>query len=182
MLSNPVITLLNDLIRRQSVTPDDAGCQDVLMDRLTAIGFECESMPFGDVSNFWARRGTSAPVLCFAGHTDVVPPGAIDEWTSDPFEPNVRDDSIYGRGSADMKGGLAAMIVALESFVAANPDHDGSLAMLITSDEEGAARDGTLKVIEALGARDESIDCASSESPRVHRHLATSCASVGVAV
>ena len=128
------------------------------MDRLTAIGFECESMPFGDVSNFWARRGTSAPVLCFAGHTDVVPPGAIDEWTSDPFEPNVRDDSIYGRGSADMKGGLAAMIVALESFVAANPDHDGSLAMLITSDEEGAARDGTLKVIEALGARDESID------------------------
>ena len=158
MLSNPVITLLNDLIRRQSVTPDDAGCQDVLMDRLTAIGFECESMPFGDVSNFWARRGTSAPVLCFAGHTDVVPPGAIDEWTSDPFEPNVRDDSIYGRGSADMKGGLAAMIVALESFVAANPDHDGSLAMLITSDEEGAARDGTLKVIEALGARDESID------------------------
>ena len=128
------------------------------MDRLAAIGFKCESMPFGDVSDFWARRGTSEPVLCFAGQTDVVPPGALEEWTDDPFEPIARDDAIFGRGSADMKGGLAAMIVALEEFVASNPNHDGSLAMLITSDEEGAARDGTLKVIEALVKRDEKID------------------------
>ncbi len=158
LLSHPAITLLRDLIKRQSVTPGDAGCQDVLMQRLTAIGFECEKMPFGDVSNFWARRGTSEPVLCFAGHTDVVPPGNLDDWSSDPFEPVVRDDTIAGRGSADMKGGLAAMIVALEDFVAANPDHDGSLAMLITSDEEGRARDGTLKVMEALTKRNENID------------------------
>ena len=171
MLSNPVITLLNDLIRRQSVTPDDAGCQDVLMDRLSAIGFNCEPMPFGDVTNFWARRGTSSPVLCFAGHTDVVPPGAVDEWTDDPFEPTVRDDAIYGRGSADMKGGLAAMIVALEDFVATHPDHDGSLAMLVTSDEEGAARDGTLKLIEALSARGESIDWCVIGEPSSEKAL-----------
>jgi len=171
MLSNPVITLLNDLISRQSVTPDDAGCQDVLMDRLSAIGFNCEPMPFGEVTNFWARRGTSSPVLCFAGHTDVVPPGALDEWTDDPFEPNVRDDEIYGRGSADMKGGLAAMIVALEEFVAAHQEHDGSLAMLVTSDEEGAARDGTLKVIETLGARGESIDWCVIGEPSSEKAL-----------
>jgi succinyl-diaminopimelate desuccinylase len=158
VLSHPVITLLGKLIKRQSVTPWDAGCQDVLMQRLAAIGFECEQMPFGDVSNFWARRGTSGPVLCFAGHTDVVPPGNLDDWSSDPFEPVVRDDTIAGRGSADMKSGLAAMIVALEEFVAANPDHDGSLAMLITSDEEGRARDGTLKVMAALTKRNEKID------------------------
>ncbi len=158
VLSHPVITLLGNLIKRQSVTPGDAGCQDVLMQRLAAIGFECEQMPFGDVSNFWARRGASGPVLCFAGHTDVVPPGNLDDWSSDPFEPVVRDDTIAGRGSADMKSGLAAMIVAFEEFVAANPDHDGSLAMLITSDEEGRARDGTLKVMAALTKRNEKID------------------------
>jgi len=158
VLSHPVITLLGKLIKRQSVTPGDAGCQDVLMQRLAAIGFECEQMPFGDVSNFWARRGTFGPVLCFAGHTDVVPPGNLDDWSSDPFEPVVRDDTIAGRGSADMKSGLAAMIVAFEDFIAANPDHDGSLAMLITSDEEGRARDGTLKVMDALTKRNEKID------------------------
>ena len=158
LMSHPAITLLSDLVQRQSVTPDDAGCQEVLMQRLTAIGFDCEPMPFGDVTNFWARRGTSAPLLCFAGHTDVVPPGALDEWADDPFAAVVRDDFLYGRGSADMKGGLAAMIVALEDFVAAYPNHEGSLAMLITSDEEGAARDGTLKVMRALTARDEKID------------------------
>lgn len=171
MLENPVIKLLKDLIRRQSVTPDDAGCQLVLMDRLAAIGFTCEPLPFGDVSNFWARRGTSAPVLCFAGHTDVVPPGALDEWTDDPFEPIARDDAIYGRGSADMKGGLAAMIVAFEEFVAANPNHDGSLAMLVTSDEEGAARDGTLKVMDALGKRDEKIDWCVIGEPSSEKAL-----------
>jgi len=155
---HPSIILLKDLIRRPSVTPDDAGCQEVLADRLQRLGFECESMPFGDVTNLWARRGGSDPVLCFAGHTDVVPPGAEEEWHTDPFEPVVRDGLLFGRGSADMKSGLAAMVVALEDFVATHPDHNGSLAMLITSDEEGRARDGTLKVIETLQARDEHID------------------------
>lgn len=157
-VEHPSITLLNELIRRPSVTPDDAGCQDILAEHLMRLGFECEAMPFGDVKNLWARRGSSGPVLCFAGHTDVVPPGSEDEWQSDPFEPVVRDGNIFGRGSADMKSGLAAMIVALERFVEARADHDGSLAMLITSDEEGRARDGTLKVIEALQARGEHID------------------------
>ncbi len=171
VLSHRAITLLADLIKRRSVTPKDAGCQDVLMQRLAAIGFECEQMPFADVSNFWARRGTSGPVLCFAGHTDVVPPGALDDWSSDPFEPVVRDDVIYGRGSADMKSGLAAMIVALEDFVAENPDHDGSLAMLITSDEEGRARDGTLKVMEALTRRNEQIDWCVIGEPSSEKQL-----------
>jgi succinyl-diaminopimelate desuccinylase len=157
-LEHPSITLLFELIRRPSVTPDDAGCQDILAKHLTDLGFECEAMPFGDVKNLWARRGTSGPVLCFAGHTDVVPPGSNDEWQSDPFEPTVRDGNLYARGSADMKSGLAAMIVALERFVEEHSDHDGSLAMLITSDEEGRARDGTLKVIETLQARGEHID------------------------
>ena len=141
------------------------------MDRLTAIGFTCEPMSFGDVTNFWARRGMSAPVLCFAGHTDVVPPGAVNQWKSDPFKPMIRDDAIYGRGSADMKSGLAAMIVALENFVAANPDHDGSLAMLVTSDEEGDARDGTLRVIDALTERDEKIDWCVIGEPSSERAL-----------
>ena len=157
-IDHPAISLLCDLIRRPSITPDDAGCQKILTKRLSQLGFACESMPFGDVANLWARRGNSSPVLCFAGHTDVVPPGDADEWHSDPFEPVVRDGMIYGRGSADMKSGLAAMIVALEAFIDAHPDHDGSLALLITSDEEGRARDGTLKVIESLSARDEHID------------------------
>jgi succinyl-diaminopimelate desuccinylase len=155
---HPSITLLTELIRRPSVTPDDAGCQEILAERLQVLGFECESMPFGEVTNLWARRGSSGPVLCFAGHTDVVPPGAEEEWMTEPFEPVAHDGLLFGRGSADMKSGLAAMIVALEEFVAAHPDHNGSLAMLITSDEEGRARDGTLKVIETLQARDEHID------------------------
>ena len=141
------------------------------MERLAAIGFECEKMPFGDVSNFWARRGTAEPVLCFAGHTDVVPPGALEEWTDDPFEPIARDDAVFGRGSADMKGGLAAMIVALEEFVSANPNHGGSLAMLITSDEEGAAREGTLTVLEALVKRNEKIDWCVIGEPSSEKAL-----------
>lgn len=156
--SDPAIALLCDLIRRPSVTPDDAGCQDILKERLEAAGFVCEKMQFAEVTNLWARRGTNSPVLCFAGHTDVVPPGAIDEWDTDPFEPVIRDGKIYGRGSADMKSGLAAMVVAVERFVAEHPDHNGSLAFLITSDEEGPARNGTLKVIEALRDRGEDID------------------------
>lgn len=152
------IELLLDLVRRQSVTPDDAGCQDVLAARLQNIGFSCESLPFGEVSNLWARRGDSGPVLCFAGHTDVVPPGDSEEWDSDPFEPQDRDGMLYGRGTADMKSGLAAMVVAVERFTKNNPTFDGSIAFLITSDEEGRARDGTLKVIETLQARGEKID------------------------
>jgi len=155
---HPSITLLQELIRRPSITPDDAGCQQLLAERLAPIGFKCETMQFGDVTNLWARRGNKGPVLCFAGHTDVVPPGPAEEWDTDPFEPVEKDGHLFGRGSADMKSGLAAMVVALEQFLAKHSDHDGSLALLITSDEEGRARDGTLKVIEALQARDEHID------------------------
>ncbi|MCP5091325.1 MAG: succinyl-diaminopimelate desuccinylase [Gammaproteobacteria bacterium] len=167
--SEPVIDLLCDLIRRPSVTPDDAGCQLVLAERLTRLGFTCETLQFNDVTNLWARRGTQSPVLCFAGHTDVVPPGDKDAWSSGPFEPTFIGDLIYGRGSADMKSGLAAMIVALEDFLAAHSDHDGSLVLLITSDEEGRARDGTLKVMEALQERDEHIDwCVLGEPSSQH--------------
>lgn len=152
------IRLLYELIRRRSVTPDDAGCQDLLASRLENLGFSCEAMPFADVSNLWARRGNASPVLCFAGHTDVVPPGADAQWRSDPFEPDVRDGMVYGRGAADMKASLAAMIVAVENFVQKQPAHRGSIAFLITSDEEGQARNGTLKVIDTLRGRNEHID------------------------
>jgi len=165
------IALMDELIRRRSITPDDAGCQEIIAARLSAIGFKCESMPFGDVSNLWARRGNTGPVLCFAGHTDVVPPGPEGSWQTDPFEPVEHDGVVYGRGSADMKSGLAAMIVALERFIAANPDHEGSLAVLITSDEEGRARDGTLKVIETLKARNESIDWCVLGEPSSQKSL-----------
>ncbi len=157
-LSAATIELLCDLLRRRSVTPDDAGCQVLLGERLTKLGFTCETMQFNDVTNLWARRGTTSPVLCFAGHTDVVPPGDEKQWATDPFEPTFKDGFLYGRGSADMKSGLAAMVVAIEAFIGSHPDYDGSIALLITSDEEGRARDGTLKVIEALTAREEHID------------------------
>ncbi len=166
-----VISLLEELIRCRSITPDDAGCQQILANRLRALGFVCESMPFGDVTNLYARRGDAGPVLCFAGHTDVVPPGADDEWSSDPFEPTVRDGAIYARGAADMKGGLAAMVVALEQFVAEHSEHRGSLAVLITSDEEGRARDGTLKVVEALQARGEKIEWCVLGEPSSEQSL-----------
>jgi len=156
--SDPAIDLLCELIRRRSITPDDAGCQALLTARLTRLGFTCETLQFNDVTNLWARFGNASPVLCFAGHTDVVPPGDEAQWTTDPFEPTFKDGFLYGRGSADMKSGLAAMIVAIEDFLDAHSDFAGSIAMLITSDEEGRARDGTLKVIEALTARDEHID------------------------
>jgi len=162
---------LEQLIRCRSVTPNDAGCQDILAERLQQLGFACEPMPFGEVSNLYARRGDTDPVLCFAGHTDVVPPGADDEWNSDPFEPIIRDGDLYGRGSADMKSGLAAMIVALEEFIASHANFDGSLAMLITSDEEGAARDGTLKVMQALQARGEKIQWCVLGEPSSHSSL-----------
>lgn len=154
------LDLAMQLIRRASVTPDDQGCNQLLMDRLLALGFQTEVMNFGHVRNFWARLGTESPVFCFAGHTDVVPSGPIEKWHTPPFEPAVIDGRLYGRGAADMKGSLAAMVVACERFLDC-PDHkalSGSIAFLITSDEEGAARDGTRKVIEVLEARQEKID------------------------
>jgi succinyl-diaminopimelate desuccinylase len=156
--SDPEIQLLCELIRRPSITPDDAGCQNILVERLTTMGFECETLAFGDVTNLWARHGQTEPVLCFAGHTDVVPPGDESDWSSDPFEPAFKDGLLFGRGSADMKSGLASMIVAFEEYLQSNPDHDGSLALLVTSDEEGRARDGTLKVMDVLTDRGEHIN------------------------
>jgi succinyl-diaminopimelate desuccinylase len=156
--TQPEIKLLSDLVRRASITPDDAGCQQLLIERLDALRFECETMIFGDTSNLWARRGNTSPVLCFAGHTDVVPPGDTVQWSTDPFEPTVKNGNLYGRGTADMKSGLASMIVAIERFLRENENHKGSIAMLITSDEEGRARDGTLKVMETLTGRGETID------------------------
>ncbi len=152
------LALCCELIRKQSITPDDDHCQALMMQRLAAIGFECTSLPFGEVTNFWAVRGESGPLLVFAGHTDVVPPGPLDEWTTPPFEPTVEGALLYGRGSADMKGSLAAMIIACEAFVQASPDHPGRIGFLITSDEEGPAINGTVKVLEHLRSIGESID------------------------
>ena len=171
MKTDPTIDLLCELVRRPSITPDDAGCQDLLAERLRALGFTCETLQFNDVTNLWARRGTASPVFCFAGHTDVVPPGAEDEWSTPPFTPTFSGDDLYGRGTADMKSGLAAMIVALEQFLDQHPDHDGSIALLITSDEEGRARDGTLKVMEELAKRDEHIDWCVLGEPSSQRQL-----------
>ena len=158
LTTQPEIELLIDLVRRASITPDDAGCQQLLIERLEALGFECETMIFGDTTNLWARRGSTSPVLCFAGHTDVVPPGDTADWSTDPFEPTIKDGNLYGRGAADMKSGLASMIVAIERFLQENENHEGSIALRITSDEEGRARDGTLKVMETLTGRGETID------------------------
>ena len=141
-MTSATLKLATELIARPSLTPDDAGCQDLLIERLSAIGFECETMIFGDVTNLWARRGKVTPLLAFAGHTDVVPPGPLDKWHSDPFIPEIRDGHLYGRGAADMKSSIAAMVTACESFVAQHPDHQGSIALLITSDEEGVAING----------------------------------------
>jgi len=162
---SPTLQLARALIERDSVTPEDKGCQPLMAERLQAVGFSCEAMPFGEVKNLWARRGDSAPLFCFAGHTDVVPPGPLEQWHSDPFKPEVRDGVLFGRGAADMKGSLAAMITATERFVAKHPDHSGSIAYLITSDEEGPAINGTVKVVEALQARGEHIDMALVGEP-----------------
>jgi succinyl-diaminopimelate desuccinylase len=153
-----VLSLCRELIARRSVTPDDAGCQKLLAARLRALGFTCRSLPMGDVANLWATRGNGAPLLVFAGHTDVVPTGPEAAWTTPPFEPSERDGHVYGRGSADMKGSLAAMVVALERFVAAHPHHRGRVGMLITSDEEGVAVDGTRAVMATLGQEGERLD------------------------
>lgn len=152
------LELTCELIRRQSVTPDDAGCQALMMERLRAIGFACTPLRFGEVDNFWAVRGISGPLLVFAGHTDVVPTGPETGWDSPPFEPTLRDGLVYGRGAADMKGSLAAMVVACEDFVAAHPNHVGRIGFLITADEEGPAHNGTVKVIDYLQQQGEHID------------------------
>ncbi|MEZ9174954.1 succinyl-diaminopimelate desuccinylase [Vibrio kanaloae] len=158
MTDSPTLALAKDLISRQSVTPEDAGCQDLMIERLKALGFEIEVMVFEDTTNFWARRGTEAPLFAFAGHTDVVPAGPIEQWSTKPFEPTIVDGFLHGRGAADMKGSLASMIVAVEKFIAKHPDHTGSIGFLITSDEEGPFINGTVRVVEALMARGENID------------------------
>ncbi len=152
------LELTRDLLTRRSVTPADEGCQQLMGERLVRAGFLIEPLSFGTVTNLWARRGRSGPVFCFAGHTDVVPTGPLEEWHSDPFVPAVREGVLYGRGAADMKSGLAAMVTATEEFIGAHPDHRGSLAFLITSDEEGPSVDGTRRVAEVLHARGEHID------------------------
>ena len=165
----PTLALACELIARPSVTPDDAGCLALIAGRLQALGFTCERLDRAGVSNLWARRGQAAPVLCFAGHTDVVPPGPADAWHTLPFVPTPIDGMLYGRGAADMKSSLAAFVTAIERFVAACPDHAGSIAVLLTSDEEGIATDGTVKVVEALAARGERLDyCIVGEPTAVN--------------
>jgi succinyl-diaminopimelate desuccinylase len=162
------LELARELIARRSVTPEDGGCQELLARRLERAGFRCEPMRFGDVDNLWARRGNDRPLVCFAGHTDVVPTGPLGEWHSDPFVPSVRDGKLYGRGAADMKSSIAAFVVAIEAFVHERPGHSGSIALLLTSDEEGPALDGTVKVVEKLKARNELIDyCVVGEPSSV---------------
>jgi succinyl-diaminopimelate desuccinylase len=164
-MTSATLQLASDLIARPSITPADAGCQALLIERLDAIGFECETMVFDDVTNLWARRGQATPLLAFAGHTDVVPTGPLEKWHSDPFTPEIRDGNLFGRGAADMKSSIAAMVTACERFVAQHAQHRGSIALLITSDEEGIAINGTVKVIETLEARGEKIDWALIGEP-----------------
>ena len=152
------LQLAQQLISRRSLTPLDDGCLDIIGARLAPLGFKLEMMRCGNVDNLWARRGSSSPAVCFAGHTDVVPTGPLDQWHSDPFTPTVRDGMLYGRGAADMKGSLAAFVTSVEKFVLAHPGHTGSIALLLTSDEEGVAVDGTVRVVEALQARGEKLD------------------------
>ena len=152
------LDLALDLLRRPSVTPEDAGCQQLMIARLEALGFQVERLRFGNVDNFWARLGDQEPLFAFAGHTDVVPPGPLAQWQSPPFAPEIRDGFLYGRGAADMKGSLASMIVAVERFVADYPQHKGAIAFLITSDEEGPAQYGTKAVVERLRERNERLD------------------------
>src|SRR5512134_2437148 len=155
---NATLALAQQLIRRRSVTPDDDGCQAIVTERLAPLGFRAETIASNGVTNLWLRRGAASPLLVFAGHTDVVPTGPLDQWHSDPFTPTLRDGALYGRGASDMKSSVAAFVVAAEEFVRARPGHRGSIALLLTSDEEGPATDGTVKVIDALRSRGESID------------------------
>ena len=155
---NNTLELAKSLISQASVTPDDNGCQSIMIERLKKIGFEIHPLKFGDVDNFWATRGNSGPIFAFAGHTDVVPAGNEDAWNTSPFEPTIKGDYLYGRGAADMKGGLASMVTATENFVQDNPNHNGTIAFLITSDEEGVAINGTVKVMDYLKENDIKID------------------------
>ena len=164
----PTLALARDLIARRSVTPDDAGCQTLLAERLAPLGFHCDTLVVNGVTNLWARRGSTRPVVCFAGHTDVVPTGPVSAWHSDPFVPTVRDGYLYGRGAADMKASLAAFVTAIEGFLAVLPAARGSIALLLTSDEEGPSVDGTAKVVERLAAAGETIDyCVVGEPSSV---------------
>ena len=159
-----VLALTQDLMARRSVTPEDAGCQALLASRLAAAGFAIEHLPFGPVSNVWATHGAGGPVLVFLGHTDVVPSGPVEQWSSDPFVPTIRDGVLYGRGAADMKGSVAAFVVGLEEFVREHPDHDGTVALLLTSDEEGDAVDGVRRVMDEFRRRGQRIDwCVTGE-------------------
>ena len=165
-----MLELARQLIARRSVTPDDAGCIDLLASLLQPLDFRCERISANGVDNLWARRGTAAPLVCFAGHTDVVPTGPLNQWLTDPFTPTIQDGVLYGRGAADMKSSLAAFVVAIADFVQAHPDHAGSIAVLFTSDEEGPAVDGTVKVVEALARRGERLDyCIVGEPTSVNR-------------
>jgi succinyl-diaminopimelate desuccinylase len=169
-LTDKTLELAKQLIARPSVTPRDEGCQELMIARLEPLGFRVERLRFGDVDNFWAVRGTGKPILAFAGHTDVVPPGPREAWASDPFDPQVRDGYLYGRGAADMKSSLAAFVTSIEDFVGANPGHKGTIALLITSDEEGPSVNGTVKVIEWLNARGVKMDyCVIGEPSCVHK-------------
>jgi succinyl-diaminopimelate desuccinylase len=164
------LELTQALIACRSVTPVDGGCQQLLAARLAPLGFKAEHLRFGDVDNLWLRRGSARPLFCFAGHTDVVPTGPLDQWKSDPFKPEIRDGMLYGRGAADMKTSIAAFVTAIESFLAQHPDPKGSIALLITSDEEGVAVDGTTRVVETLRARGEGMDfCIVGEPTSVKR-------------
>lgn len=170
-MKSATLALTQELIARVSVSPTDGGCQALMIERLEKIGFAVEGLRFGPVDNFWATRGRGGPVFCFAGHTDVVPSGPIDEWHTDPFAPVIKDGILYGRGAADMKSGLAAMVTASEEFVSRHPDHRGTLAFLITSDEEGPSVDGTRRVVEVLRERQESIDWCLVGEPSSEREL-----------
>jgi succinyl-diaminopimelate desuccinylase len=165
------LALTQDLIARASVTPADEGCQDVLASRLERVGFLVERLRYGSVDNLWARHGADGPLLCFAGHTDVVPTGPLEEWQSHPFTPTVRDGLLFGRGAADMKSGLAAMVTAVEAYLGARPEHRGAIAFLITSDEEGPSVDGTKRVVETLRERGERIDWCIVGEPSSEERL-----------
>jgi succinyl-diaminopimelate desuccinylase len=169
-LKNETLELAKALIRRKSITPQDAGCQQLIIDRLVPLGFKPEVFRCGEVTNLWIRHGAARPLLVLAGHTDVVPPGPLEKWSTDPFEPTVRDGKLFGRGAADMKTSIAAFVTAAERFVAAHPEHPGSIALLVTSDEEGPSVDGTVRVVEAFKARGDVMDyCIVGEPSSVER-------------
>jgi len=170
-MSDPTLELASELIRRPSVTPSDEGCQQLMIERLEAIGFKVDRLRFGDVDNFWARRGESFPLVVFAGHTDVVPTGPLEHWDADPFDPTLKDGFLYGRGAADMKSSLAAFVTSIESFVAAHADYTGSIGLLITSDEEGPSVNGTVKVVQWLEQNNIKIDYCIVGEPSSEKEL-----------